>query len=225
MPSHRYPIVAKEGWGILLLICLIALYVVYATGMVYSIPVWLILLGFIYLYRDPYRVVPSSPLAVISPVGGVVESVNKIDDRWLGREGVSVRIRMDFHSSYSIRSPIEGKVSKTWCSEPDGMASEEKLHRQTFCLRSDEGDEVVLSIGVNKLGSRLKCYAHPGERIGQGQRCGYFFLGGVVDVILPSGTRIGVHEGDRVISGSSILGQLTHPKRETTQGLTRPILT
>lgn len=226
MPSHRYPIVAREGWMVLLVLAVVALVVAYKLGALVSIPLWCLLALFMFLYRDPYRRVPSSPLAVVAPVGGVISEIQTVDDCWLGREGTRLRLQMDYHTSYSIRSPIEGKVTRTWCSEPEGMHTEDKLNkRQTFCITSDEDDQVVMSICVNKLGSRLRCYAHPGERVGQGQRCGYFFLGGVVEVILPATVRLAVKEGDRVLSGSSILGQLSSQPREQLEGMTRPLLT
>ena len=49
-----------------------------------------------------------------------------------------------------------------------------------------------------------------GERIGQGQRCGYLPFGGVVDLFLPVESKVLVEVGQRVDSGSTVLAELIH---------------
>jgi len=212
MPSNRYPIIAKEGWLILLIVVLLGLFLLNQFVPAYSIPVWIILLGLIYLLRDPYRTVPSSPSAIVSPVEGTIESVNHHKDQWIGREAIRVRIRMNYSSTYTIRSPMEGKVVRNWSSEPATLGSNNIIHRHALWIQSDEGDDVLTVIYIGKMASRLSCYAYPGERIGQGQRCGYYMLGGTVEVYLPIDSKVRVAEGDRVLSGSSVLGLLVYKK-------------
>ena len=219
MPSNRYPIIAKEGWLILLIVVLLGLFLLYRSMPSYSIPVWIILLGLIYLLRDPQRIIPSSPLAIVSPIEGVVESVSHHKDQWIGREAIRVRIRMNYCNTYTIRSPMEGKVVRNWSSEPVTLGSSDKIYRHAFWIQSDEGDDILTAIYIGKLTSRLQCYLHPGERVGQGQRCGYFILGGVVDVYFPTGSRISIKQGDPVLSGSSVLGQLSHKKTPSLAGI------
>ena len=50
------------------------------------------------------------------------------------------------------------------------------------------------------------------DQNGQGQRCGYLYFAGVIDVLLPERTRIDLKPGTIVNSGSSILGQLIRHK-------------
>ncbi len=212
MPSNRYPIIAREGWLILLIVALLGVILVNQFIPAFSIPVWILLLGLIYLLRDPYRIIPSSPSAIVSPVEGIVESVASHKDHWIDREAIRVRIRMSYSSTYTIRSPMEGKVVRSWSSEPATLGNKEKIHRHALWIQSDEGDDIITAIYIGKLASRLSCYAYPGERVGQGQRCGYFMLGGVVEVYLPVDSKIKVTEGDKVLSGSSVLGQLVYKK-------------
>ncbi len=222
MPSNRYPIIAKEGWLILLIVALLGLYLLYKFMPSYSMPVWLILLGLLYLLRDPKRIIPSSPLAVVSPVDGVVESVSRQKDHWIGREAIRIRIRMNVNNTYTIRSPIEGKVVRNWSSEPATLGSKDVIHRHALWIQSDEDDDILTVIYIGKMASRLRCYAYPGERIGQGQRCGYYFLGGVVEVYLPVDSKIKVAEGDQVLSGSSVLGQLVHQRTPLSGAIPHP---
>lgn len=222
MPSNRYPVIAKEGWLILLTVTLFGLYVLYQFMPSYSIPVWLFLLGLLYLLRDPQRVIPSSPLAIVSPVDGLIESITKHKDHWIDREAIRIRIRMGYNNTYTIRSPVEGKVVKNWSSLPAAFGSKDVIHQHALWIQSDEDDDILISIYIGKMVSRLRCYAYPGERIGQGQRCGYYFLGGVVEVYLPVDSKIKVVEGDRVLSGSSILGQLVHQEAPISAAIHNP---
>ncbi len=212
MPSNRYPIIAREGWLILLIVAILGLILLNQFLPAYSIPVWITLVGLIYLLRDPHRIIPSSPSAIVSPVEGTIESITNHKDHWIGREAIRVRIRMSYANTYTIRSPMEGKVVRNWSSEPATLGSNSKIHRHALWIQSDEGDDILTTIYIGKMSSRLSCYAYPGERIGQGQRCGYYMLGGVVEVYLPVDSKIKVTEGDRVSSGSSVLGQLVHKK-------------
>jgi phosphatidylserine decarboxylase len=53
-------------------------------------------------------------------------------------------------------------------------------------------------------------YLHSGERVGQGQRCGYFYFGGVVDVFMPIQSKVQVEVGQYVEYGSTVLAQIIH---------------
>jgi phosphatidylserine decarboxylase len=55
-----------------------------------------------------------------------------------------------------------------------------------------------------------RCYIRIGERVGQGQRCGFIHLGGQVDLYLPQSSRTLVAPGDWVRSGSDVIAKLIH---------------
>ena len=80
------------------------------AGWGWSLPLWLACGAIVYLYRDPHREIPSSPLAVVSPADGVVTAVEEVSDPYLNREAVRLDIRMSYAGVYSTRSPVEGKV-------------------------------------------------------------------------------------------------------------------
>jgi len=79
-------------------------------------------------------------------------------------------------------------------------------------IQSDEKDDLVLVIEVNSRMPRPKCYVQSGERIGQGQRCGFIRFGSRVDVLIPVTSRISVSVGDDVLAGSDIIATLVHAK-------------
>lgn len=166
-----------------------------------------ILLVAVYLFRDPVRIIPSQPLAVVSPVHGIVTLVEEAEEIRLHTRAKRIQITMRAYDIYSLRSPIEGKVVEQWCSAPD--KNESRRHFD-FYIKSDEGDNVVTAIRLRDIIRRFHVYLHSGERVGQGQRAGYLYFGGIVDVFLPLDSKVQVEVGQYVQSGSSVLAQLIH---------------
>ena len=208
MPSNSYPVIAREGWFVLGLLGLFVIVFLYNHDVTNTALAVVILCGMLFLLRDPQQLVPSSPLAIVSPVYGKVLSVDDFTDPWLHRTNKRVRIKMSLIDVYSLRSPIEGKVVNQWTLRPDGQ----KTRRQfAFLIRGDEGDEVIVTIYLNILSALLfRFYVHSGERLGHGQRCGYLYFGGLVDVLLPENCSIKVNQDARIQSGSGVLAQLVH---------------
>lgn len=211
MPTNRYPVIAREGWPVLLAIAMIAIVLNNVIGLLAAVPVWVLFGSMVYLFRDPPRNVPASPLAIVSPVHGTVIVVDNVRDQWLQREAQHVQIKMSFVEIFSLRSPIEGKLIKQWSSrfKDDGLVGRDN-QQHAFWIQTDEQDDVLFAVTAPGLTSPLRFYVNPGERVGQGQRCGYLYFGGVVDVLAPVNTRVSINVGDKVIAGSSVLAQLVH---------------
>ncbi len=207
MPSNRYPIIAREAWPILFVLLGLTLLSQFLAGPVAFIFSLSVLLITVYLFRDPYRAIPAHPLAVVSPVQGVITLVEEADEIRLKNRSKRIQITMGVNDIYSLRSPIEGKVMEQWCSQPD--ENESRRHFD-FHIRTDEGDDVVTAIRLKDIIRRFHVYLHSGERVGQGQRCGYLYFGGVVDIFLPLQSKVEVEEGQHVNSGSTVLAQLIH---------------
>lgn len=206
MPSHRYPIIAKEGWrliAILLFLC-VAFYYIQPYLI---IPTVLVLVFVFFLLRDPHRLIPSAPLGIVSPVHGTVTLIDKYHSERLDKEVSRIRIKMSWLDIYSLRSPIEGKVIEQWATRKN--CKEDKRH--DFLIHTDEGDEVLTKIRYrNKYCSNVPLMS--GQRIGQGKRCGFLCLGAEVDVSISGNISLEVHEGDRVDSGATVLANLIHHK-------------
>lgn len=216
MLAYRYPLIAREGWLWIAVVATVAILVQIAFGSS-ALPLWLLLLLLLFLFRDPARKVPASPLGIVSPVDGKVVAVEAAHDGYLDREAIYISIKMHFTSVYSAHSPMEGKIMQQWLGVPRRIEAVEQAGRagrevRTYAqwIQSDEADDVVLVMEASSLTSRPQCYAHSGERIGQGQRCGFIRFGAQVDVLLPANSRTSVAVGDNVQAGTSILATLVH---------------
>ena len=207
MPSNRYPLIAREAWPILCVLLGLTVLAQFLAGLAAFIVSLIILLITVYLFRDPNREIPSQPLAIVSPVYGIVTLLEEADEVRLHTRTKRIQITMRFHDIYSFRSPIEGKIAEQWCSSPD--ENESRRHFDLY-IKTDEGDNVVTAIRLRDIIRRFHMYLHTGERIGQGQRCGYFYFGGVIDVFIPIDSKVKVEVGQYVQSGSTVLAQLIH---------------
>lgn len=212
MLAYRYPIIAREGWSWIAIAAVAALVVQIFYAWL-ALPLWLLTLILLYLFRDPARKVPASPLGVVSPVDGKVISVETVHDAYLDRQAICVSIEMGFTSVYSIHSPMEGKIMQTWRKVPRkiDIASrnperEPDTHAQW--IQSDESDDIVLVMESRPLSAEPLCYAHSGERVGQGQRCGYIRFGSRIEVLLPESSRVEVQAGAKILAGADIIANL-----------------
>ena len=225
MLTYRYPLIAREGWLWIFVVAMSALIVYLLYGAI-SAPLWLLVLVLLFLFRDPARKVPAVPLGIVSPVDGKVVAVEAVHDSYLDRQALCISIKMAFTSVYSAHSPMEGKVLQQWLGSSKKMAADvlkdaaeapsevmvENPISYAQWIQSDEKDDVVLVIEASSRPSRPKCYVQSGERIGQGQRCGFIRFGSQVDVMIPVGSRISVSVGDDVLAGSDIIATLVHAK-------------
>ena len=214
MLTYRYPLIAREGWPWIAVAVLLAISI-HTLFSWLSLPLWLLVLLLLFLFRDPGRKIPAVPLGIVSPVDGRVERVESVQDAYLGRSAVCITFKMALTSVYSMHSPMEGKIMEQWMAVPRKIVfpnGDESPDVKTYVqwIQSDEADDVVLVVESTSFSSRPQCYAHSGERIGQGQRCGYIRFGSRVHVLVPVTTRIAVSVGDEVNAGADIIATLVH---------------
>ena len=207
MPSNRYPIIAQEAWPFLVTLLGLAVLAEFFLGTVAFILILLLFFFAVYLLRDPDREIPSDPLAVVSPGYGVVTLIEEAIDVRLNRKAIRIQVTMRPFDVYSLRAPVEGKVMEHWCSKPD---KNESCRHVDFHLKTDEGDNVVTAVRLKDIIPKFHFYMHLGERVGQGQRCGYLYFGGLIDIFIPLESKVMVEEGQYVKSGSTVLAQLIH---------------
>jgi len=222
MITDYRPYIAREGWPYIILALLAALVVNIMTGMIYAIPLWFLSIVLIYIFRDPERTIPSTALAIVSPVDGCVKSVKDVRDPWIERTATAISIQMKHTGPFIFRGPIEGKLMKQWQGkmEPgddfvgtNPMVGDQNNKGRRYLavwVQSDEGDDVVLILMEGNVGFRPRCYVNTGERIGQGRRCGFISFGCRVMILIPQGSRNDVIPGDMVIAGSGIIATLVH---------------
>lgn len=217
MESPQQRMIAQEGWPLVGGLAVAAALLSWFGAIALAVPIWVMVLGTAYLFRDPPRRVPASPLGVLSPVDGVINAVDEVQDPCLDRQAIRIRICMSIRDIYRVRAPIEGKIVQRWQAKLIGNRCENGDSNDEFddyglWLQSDEKDDVVLVVPGGLPFRYPRLYAFAGDRAGQGQRCGFIRFGSRVDLLLPTSSRITVAVGQRVHSGETALATLVHGK-------------
>lgn len=189
-----------------------------AAGWLVGLPLWLLLawLAWVYWARQP--AVPAEPLGVLAPVKGRVLGITEEVDPWLQRKALRVSMRIDFPGILALHSPTEGEVQDTYTRHGVFGAAQRpcKEHESPDCyaqwLQTDEGEDVIYAVSSQFPLSRARFDHAPGERVGQGERCGFFYGASIADVLVPADSEIAVSPGDRVAAGETVLARLPGPR-------------
>lgn len=206
--EKKHTFIAREGRPYILLSLSIAGLVWFYLGLMVSLALLLLPVIFAFLFRDPVRIVPSEPLAIVSPVDGVVTEIMSIRDGFLDRDAVKIVLSMGLMDMYSIRSPIEGKVMNQWLVGSHFAVSDSPRFAQW--IQTDENDDLLMAIYTGVLPRRPRCYVQSGERVGQGQRCGFMSFGARLEVYVPMDARVEVKVGQVVHAGESVIAHFIH---------------
>jgi phosphatidylserine decarboxylase len=200
-------IIAREIRVFLVVLFIIAISAKMYLGWYAAFFVLSIIIPLAFIFRDPVCHVPSAPLAIVSPVNGEIISIGKVVDKWIDRDAIKIRIKMKFWHTHILRSPIEGKVKNQWAAygEETGVKK-----RYTYWIQTDENDDVIYSVATGKFSPFMEIKLRCGERTGQGQKSGFLYFSGIIDVLIPEQTRMDLAVGDMVKSGSSVLAQMIH---------------
>ncbi len=211
MEAYHHSVIAREGWWIIFLSCMPALIGFYQGWYVTALVCLLPLPLLAWYFRDPTRIVPAAPLGIVSPADGNVTAVGADYDPFLERECIRITIDMNWYGVFSIRNPMEGKIQRQWFERPAGTAPW-LLGMRIFShwVQSDEHDDVVVCKEPKLWRLQSVFYQQPGERVGQGQRCGYLYFGARVHVLLPGTAQTACKVGDRVRAGSDLIARLVH---------------
>jgi len=179
-------------------------------------PAWAIipfLLAFFFLwfFRDPERVVPGDPGAVVSPGDGKVTDLAPVT------VGTEKRLRISiFLSVFNVhvnRSPIAGVLREVRYQRGKFLnamnhASADQNEQSIATIEGDDGQWVIFKQIAGLLARRIVFIPKVGDRLDRGQRVGLIKFGSRVDVLLDAGARVNVKVGDHVKGGSSVLAYL-----------------
>ena len=198
--------VAKEVQAFLLAVGIFVLFIHYQFGIEFTWLLWLVLILLIYLFRDFKRSIPAIPLAVVSPVDGKVNGIDEIYDPYLKRVAMGIRIRQSLFGEVNVHSPIEGKVQNIWVTSP----TTPEYPQLAIWVQTDEADDAIIAANLSSKLRHASCKISAGEKLGQGQRCGFMAFYCEVIVYLPASAHIDIKEGQLVRAGSDKLAEFVH---------------
>jgi phosphatidylserine decarboxylase len=158
-------------------------------------------------FRDPDRVIPSEPDAIVSPGDGRVVVVQ--DEDYAGKPGKRVSIFLALWNVHVNRSPAAGRITKMeyrpgkFVAAMRANASAEN-EQNVFTLSTDAGELVFKQI-AGLIARRVVSWKKAGDIVARGERIGLVRFGSRVDLWVPQPAEILVKVGQNVRGGSSIL--------------------
>jgi phosphatidylserine decarboxylase len=169
-------------------------------------------------FRDPERVIPQVPHAVLAPADGRIIFAGKASENGiLNGAALKISIFMSIFNVHVNRIPFSGEVESihyekgTFFAASLDKASHSNEHNAVV-LRVPGGEKIVFVQIAGLVARRIDCWLKPGDRVQRGERFGMIRFGSRLDVFVPGDSRLAVNEGHRVKAGESII--CYHPKND-----------
>jgi len=210
---YPHPIIAREGWPFLAGAVAVAALLTWWGYLVLAFVAWLVAGFILQFFRDPPRVIPDAPNAVLSPADGRVVKVEKVRDPYLDRDALKISVFMNVFNVHSNRSPVDGTVVNRWYHAGSFLnaaldKSSIENERNALQIRTASGQEVTCVQIAGLIARRILCYVEPGATLARGQRYGFIRFGSRVDVYLDPAATPRVAVGDVVAATETILAEL-----------------
>ncbi len=198
-------------------VAVIALLLPYAAARVVGV-LALLFVGFcFYFFRDPERVVPLLPGAVVAPADGKIVSVTQVipplelglgsEPRWRVAIFLSV---LDVHVN---RMPAAAEVTRIAYHKGQFVnacldKASDKNERNALALRLADGRTMAVVQIAGFIARRILCQAKEGAVFALGERFGLIRFGSRTDLYLPLGVEPIVRVGQSTIGGETVLARL-----------------
>ena len=209
--------VLDDGWRFIAIFAAVT-FLAALTGIAWLFwPLMALTLWSVYFFRDPPRGVPQEDGLLIAPADGLVQMVAEavppaelgLGDQPLTRVSIFLSV-FDVHIN---RVPCAGTV-ETMASRPGKFlnaaaekASEEN-ERMAIAFRRADGRLIGCVQIAGWVARRIVCYIRPGQAVTAGERFGHIRFGSRTDLYLPSGARLLVAAGQRMIGGETVMAEL-----------------
>jgi phosphatidylserine decarboxylase len=176
---------------------------------------WVFVLSF---FRDPERVIPTDPAALLSPADGTVTHVGEVDEPdFPGGRALRVSIFLSIFNVHVNRIPRTSRVVGLRYFPGaflDARHEECAVRNEQLWIDLEE-TETPRRLRVKQISGaiarRIVCWLKPGETVQAGDRLGMIKFGSRTEVLVPLGEplEVKVKVGDTVRGGSTILLRYT----------------
>lgn len=183
---------------------------------------WLALVPFILLiwlvsfFRDPPRVIPIEPRAIVAPADGLVTDITPLDQYdFIGRPAVRIGIFLSIFNVHINRAPMAGRVVELNYHPGEflnAMRPESGERNEYMWIGFEQIDPPGQRFAVRQisgmLARRIVCTLEPGQTVTRGEKFGMIKLGSRTELILPAdAVEVVASVGDTVRAGSHIIAR------------------
>lgn len=184
------------------------------AGVVWAVPALLLAAFFLWFFRDPERVIPDTPGAVVSPGDGKVTDVSPFTENGVRRTRISIFLNV--FNVHVNRSPIAGVIRDVRYQKGKFVnamnAASADQNEQNVVTVEGEGHTVVFKQIAGLLARRIVFNKKVGDRVARGERVGLIKFGSRVDVLVDAAAAPQIKIGDHVKGGSTVLAVVATPQ-------------
>jgi phosphatidylserine decarboxylase len=217
MLANFFVPILDDGWRFIAIFAFVTLLAA-LTGLAWLFwPLLALTLWSIYFFRDPLRGVPQEDGLLIAPADGLVQMVTAAvppAELGLGTAPLTrVSIFLSVFDVHINRSPCAATVDVVayrpgkFLNANADKASDDN-ERMAIALRRADGRVVGCVQIAGWVARRIVCTIKPGQAVAAGERFGHIRFGSRTDLYLPSGARLLVAAGQRMIGGETVMAEL-----------------
>lgn len=207
----------QAGWPFIALFAAVAILI-----MLFSHTLGIVALALtgwcIYFFRNPRRVTPLGDGLIISAGDGIITKIEQAvppkELKWTKKPLTRISTFLSVFDVHVNRIPVDGVISKIryhpgkFFNASLDKASENN-ERNSILIQTPSGQEVLVVQIAGLVARRILCDLREGQAVKAGETFGIIRFGSRVDLYLPEGVASQVIEGQRVLGGETIMGDLT----------------
>lgn len=167
----------------------------------------------LFFFRDPQRVIPMNPDAILSPADGKIIQITEVDENQFFKQKVTrVSIFLSVFNVHVNRIPISGTVEYfryhrgKFLPAFNNKASLDN-EQTAIGIVGSGGRKVLFTQIAGIIARRIVCEVREGHRVKAGERMGMIRYGSRADVYLPGEeVKLQVQVGDKVVGGETVIG-------------------
>lgn len=167
-----------------------------------------------WFFRDPERLTPDQPGAVISAADGKVVSVRMVEQNpFVEGRCLQIGVFMNLLNVHVNRMPTSGTIKEIRYASGKFLPADRETastsnEHNAVIMETKNGRNIAVVQIAGLVARRIICNAGEGQQVITGQRFGMICFGSRVDLYLPEETSRAVSVGDKVKAGTSIMGYL-----------------
>jgi phosphatidylserine decarboxylase len=164
-------------------------------------------------FRDPDRIAPADPNAVLAAADGRITDIVELEEEEvLKTKARRVGIFLSIFDVHTNRAPVDGRI--TYRQHREGLYLDarhpecsKKNESMTWAFQNPRVTVVVRQI-TGAIARRIVGWAQVGDELRKGDRFGMIRFGSRTEVYLPVAATVLVQVGDRVAGGLSVIARL-----------------
>ena len=172
----------------------------------------------VYFFRDPERITPADKNVFISPADGKILKILETDAPGTLNDNIKqkfkkVSIFMNVFNVHVNRIPMSGKI--VWLKYVPGTflnasldKASENNERMTIKIETSKNNYIYVVQIAGLIARRIKCDLNENQNVNVGERFGIIRFGSRVDLYLPLNSPVKVMEGQTVIGGETVIGEM-----------------